>query len=233
MEKKFTRKIILKSGIFVFLIFNCYSIFAQNEEVSKFEIHDINVPQKLNLTPFSTDLQLNYSYDSNFQNYFTPTSINIFRLKETIPLTRISFIQNKVENSFPGLGSYDFFNNSLKYRVNNKTIIDIGIGLARQNSILYAAKPNYQIGFQASVEFAVTPKLDAFIYGQYFTSPINKPKDFFDPLIYRNPLFLQSEVGAGLKRNYKNVNAKFQINSIYDNNVRQFAPVNSKISIGF
>ena len=52
-------------------------------------------------------------------------------------------------------------------------------------------------------------------------------------MMYRNPLFLQSEVGAGLKRKTKNVNTKFHINSIYDNNLKQFTPVNSKISFGF
>lgn len=231
MKIKLNRTVILKTNIFVCLIFICYSIFAQNEGVSKLKSHEIIVPQKLFLPPFSTDLQLNNSNNPFFKNYFTPTNNKLFRLKETNPFTRISFNQNKIKNNNPGLGSYEFFNNSLNYRISDKALIDFGIGLARQNSILNAAKPNYQIGFQASLEFAVTSKLDAFIYGQYFTSPINKSKDFFDPLIYRNPLFLQSEVGAGLKRNYKNVNAKFQINSIYDK--IQFAPVNSKITIGF
>ncbi len=232
MKMKLNRTVIQKANIFVYLIFICYSIFAQTEEVSKLKSHEIFAPQKLNLQPFSTDLHLKYSYDRTFQNYFAPTNM-IFRLKENNSFTRITFNQNKIEDYSPGLGSYEFFNNSLNYRINDKTKIDIGIGLARQNSILYAAKPNYQIGFQASVEFAITTKLDAFIYGQYFTSPINKSKDFFDPFIFQNPLFLQSEVGAGIKRDYKNMDAKFQINSIYDNHKGHFAPINSKITIGF
>ena len=211
----------------------CYSIFAQNEVGSKLKTQEIFVPQKLNLSSFNTDFQLIYSNNSISINHFIPSYNKIFKLKKANSFPSFSFVQNKTENNLPGMGSYTFFNNSLIYRINNKIEVDFGAGLARQNSVLNAAKPNYQVGFQASVEFALTSKLDAFIYGRYFTSPIKKQKDFFDPLIYRNPLFLQSEVGAGLKRDYKNVNAKFQINSIYDNNVRQFAPVNSKISIGF
>ena len=232
MKKNLIRGALQKINTLGYLFFISYSIVAQTEDTTKLKSPEIFLPQKLNLLPFSTDLQSNHMNNQEFQN--PSNRINdIFILNEPTSLTKISFEQTKIEDDFPGLGSYEFFNNSLKYSVNNKTIIDIGIGMARQNSILNAAKPNYQFGFQASVEFAVTPKLDAFIYGQYFTSPINKPKDFFDPMIYRNPMFLQSEVGAGLKRNYKNINAKFQINSIYDNEVRQFAPVNSKISIGF
>lgn len=232
MKIKLYRTIIQKTGIFVLHIFICFSIFAQNEEVIKLKNNEIFVPQKLNLQPFSTDFQRNYSDVLPSQNYFAPTN-KLFMSKENNSLTRISFNQNKIEDYSPGLGSYEFFNNSLNYRINNNTLIEMGLGLARQNSILYAAKPNYQIGFQASVEFAVTSKLDAFIYGQYFTSPINKSKDFFDPFIFQNPLFLQSEVGAGIKRDYKNMDAKFQINSIYDNHKGHFAPINSKITIGF
>ena len=229
---KLNRTVIQKTNIFVFLIFVCYSIFAQTEEVSKLKSHEIFAPQKLFLPPFSTDLQLNNSNYSIFKNYFTPTNNKIFMPKKTNPSAMISFNQNKIENNFPGLGSYAFFNNHINYR-NNNTLIEMGLGLARQNSILYAARPNYQIGFQASVEFAVTSKLNAFIYGQYFTSPINKSNDFFDPFIFQNPLFLQSEVGAGIKKDYKNMVAKFQINSIYDNHKGHFAPINSKITIGF
>ncbi len=213
MKINLIRGIIQKINTFVYLFFICFSIVAQTEDTIKLKSPEIYIPQKFNLLPFSTDLQSNYFNNQSLQNPSTRLN-EIFFLNETSSFKKISFDQNKIENKYPGLGSYEFFNNSLKYRVNNKTIIDIGIGLARQNSILNAAKPNYQIGFQASVEFAVTPKLDAFIYGQYFTSPINKPKDFFDPMMYRNPLFLQSEVGAGLKRKTKNVNTKFQINSI-------------------
>lgn len=233
MKIKLNRTLSLKTNLSALLIIICHSIFAQEEGISKLKSHEIFVPQKIYFQPFSTHLQLNYFYDFTFQDYFAPTKNMIFKLKEKNQVTRISFNQNKIENNFPGLGSYEFFNNQIKYKMNNNTLIEMGLGLASQNSILYAAKPNYQIGFQASVEFAITSKLDAFIYGQYFTSPINKSKDFFDPMIYRNPLFLQSEVGAGIKRDYKNMNTKFQINSIYDNHKGQFAPINSKITIGF
>lgn len=221
-----------KIYIFLFHIFICFSIFAQTEDAAKLKSYEIKTLQELYLPPFSTDLQPNYLYNPSFQNPINQSNA-LFKAPETASLTRFSFSQNKTDNYFPGLGSYEFYNNTFNYMINNNTSVDFGIGLARQNSILYAAKPNYQIGFQASVEFAVTSKLDAFVYGQYFTSPINKSKDFFDPLIYKNPLFLQSEVGAGIKRDYKNVNAKFQVNSTYDNRSMQFTPINSKISIGF
>ena len=175
---KLNRTVIQKANIFVYLIFICYSIFAQTEEVSKLKSHEIFAPQKLNLQPFSTDLHLKYSYDRTFQNYFAPTNM-IFRLKENTLFTSSTFTQNKIEDYSPGLRHYETFNHCFNYRINDKTKIDIGIDLARQHCILYADNPNYQIGFQASVEIAITKKHDAFIYGQYFTSPINKSKDFF------------------------------------------------------
>lgn len=232
MKTKFNLTTIQRSAIFVFCILIYTSVFAQTEVTTKLKSKEFFTPQRLNLKPFSSNLQSNYFQNLFDQNHVNPTNASL-RFKESALFTRVSFKQYKTENILPYFGGYEFFNNQLNFKVNNRTSMEFGLGLAKQNTILNPYKPNYQIGFQASVEFAVTSKLDAFIYGQYFTSPINKPKDFFDPMIYMNPLFLQSEVGAGLKRDYKYMNAKFQINSIYDNQSKQFAPVNSKISIGF
>jgi len=51
--------------------------------------------------------------------------------------------------------------------------------------------------------------------------------------MHNNPLFIQPEIGAGVKGGIKKTNVDFQINSIYDTNFGGMAPVNSKIKIGF
>lgn len=133
----------------------------------------------------------------------------------------------------PGLGSITHYTNQLRLNTGKNTSFEFGAGLAMQNSIIDPFIPNYQFSFRLAVEYNFNERLSAYFYGQYITNPINKPGDYFDPLIHNNPFFIQSEIGAGLQAGFKKTNVDFKINSIYDTKFGGITPVNSKIRIDF
>jgi hypothetical protein len=156
---------------------------------------------------------------------------NLFFQKNTP--AGFSFSQNKFGSIMPGLGSITHYTNQLRWNAGKKTTLDLGAGLAIQNTVFDPFIPNYQFSFRAALEYSFNDWLSAYFYGQYVTKPINKPDDYFDPLIYKNPLFIQTEIGAGMKAGFKKSNIDFQINSTYDSKFGGMTPVNSKIKIGF
>jgi hypothetical protein len=133
----------------------------------------------------------------------------------------------------PGLGSITHYTNRLRWNTDKNATFDFGVGLVMQNSVLDAFIPNYQISFKASLEYNFNDRWIAYFYGQYITKPINKPDGYFDPLIYNNPMFIQSEIGAGVKTGIKKTNIDFQINSLYDKEFGGMIPLNSKLKLGF
>lgn len=163
--------------------------------------------------PFSRNTQLP-------QLFGTKNRINSF-----------SFGQKKSESVLTGLGSYQHFTNHLNIK-RKKFAFDFGIGFANQNTVLMS-QSIYQFSFRASAEYKLASWISGYLYGQYISKPINRPADFFDPFMHRNPLFLQPEIGAGLKTNFKKVNADFQIFSIYGTELDNISPVNSRLRIGF
>lgn len=95
---------------------------------------------------------------------------------------------------------------------------------------------NFQNSFHTSIEYAITSWLSAYLYGQYVSCPFNKPKDFFAPFLYQNPLFFQTETCGGLRATHKNIKADVGLKTIYDTQFNQTNPVNSmntKVTIGF
>ena len=140
---------------------------------------------------------------------------------------------NKIESLLPGLGSYSQYTNQFRWNAGKKITVDFGAGLVMQNTVFDPFIPNYQISFRAALEYSFNDWLSAYLYGQYITQPLNKPDDYFDPVMHNNPLFIQSEIGTGVKAGFKKTNVDFQINSIYDGKFKGMTPINSKIKIGF
>ena len=115
-------------------------------------------------------------------------------------------------------------------------MLDFNFGLVKQNTILTYEKPNFQFTFGTSLEYNINPWLSLYAFGQYLVPPINKANLFFDPLIFMNPMFFQTETGGGLRTKYKNIKADVGLKKKYDSQFNQSNPVNSmntKISIGF
>jgi hypothetical protein len=163
-----------------------------------------------------------------FENY-NPTSF----FQNNATTSKFSFSQNKIESIMPGLGSYAHYTNQFHWTTGKKAALDFGAGLVMQNTSIDPFIPNYQISFRAVFEYTLNDWLSAYFFGQYITKPFNKPDDYFDPLMHNNPLFIKSEIGAGMKAGFKKTNIDFQINSIYDTKIEGMTPVNSKIRIEF
>ncbi len=170
-------------------------------------------------------------FDSPFPTLKNFNSASFFQKNSTT--TNFLISQNKFESIMPGLGSVTHYTNQLRLNAGKNTSFEFGTGLAIQNTIFDPFIPNYQISFRAALEYSFNDWLSGYFYGQYITKPLNKPADYFDPLMHNNPMFIQSEIGAGLKAGFKKTNIDFQINSIYDSKYGGLTPVNSKIKIGF
>lgn len=158
-----------------------------------------------------------------------------FEFNQKRPPKSFSVSQSKFETTMPGLGSIEHFTNQFRWNAGDKLVVDFGAGLAIQNTVLNPLYPNYQLSFRASIEYSFNDWLSAYLYGQYITKPLNKPNDYFDPLLYNNPLFLQNEIGAGMKANFNKTHIGFEIYSMPGQEFKsvRLRPTNSRITIGF
>lgn len=225
-----------KAAIVIVHLLFCHLLFAQTEnQYNTIKQEPVRL-KKYGLFDNSLNFQSGYFIEPTYFNSTFPAFENynpasIFH--KNSPTANFSYSQNKIESIMPGLGSYSHYTNQFRWNVGKKTALDFGAGLVMQNTIIDPFIPNYQISFRAVFEYTLNDWLSAYFYGQYITKPFNKPDDYFDPFMHNNPLFIQSEIGAGMKAGFKKTNIDFQINSIYDTKFGGMTPVNSKIRIGF
>lgn len=147
---------------------------------------------------------------------------------------RISYIQSLSHNDL-GFGGFKHYNNTFSFTKENKYSFNMGIGLAIQNSNFNHTNPLYQYSISSGMEYVLFKGISIYFYGQYLSSPL-KGEGYFDPFIYMNPFYLQTETGCGVKAVYKNIKADIGMKSIYDNQLNLAKPINSmntKVSIGF
>jgi len=157
---------------------------------------------------------------------------NLFKPTGASHITPV-FIQQRTVNALPGLGTSEWLNNRAFFRAGENVTLGFEGGLAIQNTVLNPWVPNYQFTLGVSINFEINNHLDAYVFGQFISAPLGKPKDYFDPMMYNNPLFLQSGTGAGLKSNIKNTRVDFQIMSVYDKQLNNMNSFNSKLKIEF
>src|SRR5690606_20367863 len=115
----------------------------------------------------------------------------------------------------PGLGSVEHFKTNFKLNSGNRFKYKLGVGLAMQNSVFTTNSLNYQFTFDAIIEYSFSQRISGYIYGQILTNPINNPDFKNDPLIFNNPLFLQNEVGLGVKAHLNKSTLDFKLLSGY------------------
>lgn len=158
-----------------------------------------------------------------------------FEFNQKQPPKIISVSQNKFETTMPGLGSIEHFTNQFRWNAGNELVVDFGAGMAIQNTVNNPLYPNYQLSFRASIEYSFNDGLSTYFYGQYITKPLNRSDDYFDPLLYNNPLFLQNEIGTGMKTNFSKTRIGFEIYSMPGQEFKLAGPrpTNSRITIGF
>ncbi len=226
-------------AIFHVLVMHIFSVgFTQAQTESQLRISGKD-STKTKSTNFFNELQptknLNLNLTSQFKTYF-PNFINqtpVFQFLQPVSKSSFSFNQKYTEINMSGLGTSQWFNNQLVLKAGEKIMLGLEGGLVIQNTVLNPWVPNYQFSLGVSVDFAITDKLNAYVFGRYISDPINKPKDYFDPFMYNNSLFLQSGTGAGIKTNMKNRLIDFQIMSGYDHQLKTMNNFNSKLRIEF
>jgi len=221
--------------VIVYLLFY-QLLFAQSESDTKNLYKKQYQIKSYNLFYNSINFQYGYFGEQLYFNSPFPTLENFnsaFLFQKKSSPANFSISQNKFESIMPGLGSITHYTNQLRFKTEEKTYFEFGAGLAMQNTIIDPFIPNYQFSFRVAMEYKFNKRLSAYFYGQYVTDPINKPDDYFDQLMHNNPLFIQSEIGAGVKAGLKKTNVDFKINSIYDTKFGGMTPVNSKIRIEF
>jgi hypothetical protein len=228
-------KIYFKTGIFVIELLFCQILVAQPEarlifikqdslRLMRYTLYDHFAVFPLYNSEATLQLRnFNFNY-----NYFQP----LFILDKD-PNTAFSFSQSRFVKELPGLGSVEHYFNQIGWNAGSKTKIELGAGLAIQNTIMNLFVPNYQLSFKGVLEYSFNDWISVYMYGQYLTAPINKPDNYFDPFMHNNTLFLQNEVGAGINTTYKKSRIDLQFFSIYDSDFKDMRPVHSKIRIGF
>lgn len=219
------------------MLFCCNSALAQTEDklIPRFTHFDFNT----DVVTFSPNLQ---TVPFNKIELISPDirylELQKFKMEngETALFEKLDFEQSKIDLQLPNLGEYHHYKNTFKYVPNDKLSFGFGLGLLQQNTLLSGYQEIYRFTFHSSVEYELTKWLSAYFYGQYVSNPLNSSASLFDPLQYMNPLFVQTEVGGGLKAKYKNIEAGVGMKAIYDTQFHQSNPIKSmdtKISIGF
>ena len=150
-------------------------------------------------------------------------------------VSTFSFSQAKIESEIPSIGFSRQFNNTLTYQGGNKLVASAGIGLVHQNSVLNAHTPNYQLNFQAYLEYELTDWLSAYFHGQYVTPSLTVDNKFVDPLMLWSPIFEQTEIGTGLQAKYKKVKLDIGMKKTFNTQIRDYGvkSMHSKLILGF
>ncbi len=220
------------------LLWYSHLLFAQTEVLPlHYELDSIRL-KKYHLNDNLSNLPLPGMVENRFFNTASSEINNLqyvyqFRNKQLPKTFLISF--NESKTVLPGLGTIEHFTNQLRWHPGRNFTIDFKSGLAIQNTIMNPYVPNYQLSFRASVEYFFNDWLSAYLYAQYISKPLNRSATYFDPFMSNNPLFLQNEVGAGLKANFNKTHIGLEVYSMPGQDFKsvRLKPANSRITIGF
>ena len=175
---------------------------------------------------------LNHSTVNRLTQEFSSKQYGIAKFSKYYTL---NYIQQKKESDL-GFGGYVVYDNNISVNAKDRFVFSLGLGLAKQNSILNDIAPTLNYCVSSYAEYKVYKGLSIYFYGQYLSTPINKSSEYFDPYVYMNPLYLQTETGAGVKAELKNIKAELGMKSMINtqfNNEKAINSMNTKVTIGF
>jgi len=141
--------------------------------------------------------------------------------------------QSQSQNSFDGLGYYKLNSYNLNYTA-NKFNFTLGAGLLEQNTIFNNSSPGLYGNFSTNLEYKINHRYTFYLFGRYLSPSLNGVKRMSTPHMLH--IFPQTEVRAGLRGNFNNMNVDIGAGPIFGNDINQKAQtpvINSKISIGF
>lgn len=225
-------------SIFIFLLLFSQFIVAQTEEKTDSSKQNLHFQNGIVPSPILSNSLLqpfDFPFEKNI-TMFSKTPSFQFQQNNGELFKHLFFEQNKIQNEFPMLGNMEHFSNRFIYKPTNKITAEVDVGLVRQNTVLRAFQPNYQFTVGASFEYALNEWLSAYLYGRYLTPSLGLGEKFFDPLLVTNPLFVQPEIGSGLRAKHKKIKLDVGMSKIYNtqlNSGNDVGYMKSKLIIGF
>lgn len=230
----------IKLSPFVALVilpfFSCNTLYSQDS--TSIQIDNI----RLNIAPINT-IPIELQFSPNFyifdnQENFTPLKILSYKRKIFNDKKKVQFLQsgNKFTEDYLGVGSFEQFNKQFTIQYKNSLFLNTNIIIQKHEFFTNQTFSDYRMGLKTSLEYAITNKISAYIYYQ-ISKPLNKPKieyKTFDNL--SKTLFLNNEIGSGIKAQFKNFQTNFGVNATYNsefNTTKKINTVNTKISLDF
>lgn len=224
---------------FILILLTSGRGFSQIEQYLETDTTQYNLQPVFTPNETNYDLQIR-SFGSTFntENFNHWPKPQFFSPQQTNNrfLNRFAFRQEKSGNFLQNMGGYEHYINKLSFNAANNFTVNSGVGFVKQYTIFGGQAPIYQFSLSSSIEYAFNDNTSAYIYGQYVTQPLGKPDAFFDPFLSTNPLFLQSEFGAGVKTKLKKSTIDFFVNKSFISNQPETGTINtsgSGFKIGF
>ncbi len=206
------------TAICLFLLLFSQFVVGQTEQKADSSKQNLHFQYEIVAAPILSNSLLQ-PFDVPFANnttLFTKTPFFQLQHKNNELFTGLFFEQNRIQNEFPLLGNMEYFSNVFTYKPTNNITAEVDFGLVRQNTILSAFQPNYQLTMGASFEYALNEWLSAYWYGSYLTPTLGLGKKYFDPFLVMNPLFVQPEIGSGLRAKHKNMKLDVGVSNIFE-----------------
>ncbi|MGQ1890520.1 hypothetical protein ACT29H_08755 [Thermophagus sp. OGC60D27] len=195
---------------------------------------NINIPLKYQLPSLTLQQEnqlLNPYFEHNgirLQRNWTFTN---FTLDSISDVRKIYFQNTGSIMHYPAFGGYQHFKSDIVFKPVNKLTVTLGGSLLSIDTP-ESLRPAMQYGIQSSVRYAFNNHLSLFLYGQRLWDFSKSQKSSFAIM---NPLFPQTEAGAGLSGNMKNIQIDVGPRLIFDtkSNFQKMNLINTNISIDF
>lgn len=151
--------------------------------------------------------------------------------------TALMFSYGKSTGLAPAISKYEYYKLKLDYAGINNLNLSVEGGIIKNQNAFSSAYPAFHVGMNASVSYSLNNILSIYAYGTY-VSPVLNGNSAGTPSspLWVHPVLLNSETGAGLRLEYKNIKSDFGLRTIYDTMNNNFKPVNTigtKVKIGF
>lgn len=234
LNKTFKIKILL---YFIFLIFTLKT-FAQTETILEHDYEKDFQKNRLSLNnPIfiwqQTDFNSIYNNTVLFQNNLNSSLKFDYNIN---PSGSFSFTPQKAEYHLANLGGYEHYQYNIEFKKNDRLSFNFGTGILKQSTIYGGPGPNFHFSSFALMKYSVTDWLSAYLYGQFISPSIGRVQNFFDPLIFSDPQFKQSEFGVGVNAGFKKMSVDFKVKRTINTPSQQKLPFSNQqsvISIGF
>ncbi|MAZ26169.1 MAG: hypothetical protein CL868_03700 [Cytophagaceae bacterium] len=112
----------------------------------------------------------------------------------------VKFDQELSGSILNDIGYYRYFRNYIAI-TSGKLKITVGAGLLNQASTFDPLSPSLRMGADFTAEYFLSKHWSLYVSGRYFSNDLLNNASDLNPMIY-DPMFMQSEIEAGIKGQY-------------------------------